>query len=83
MRLGERGERGGIAHGEGPLPGRRRKPRAAALIKARVSAFLERDRPAAAEGVIRLNPGFFALERMRAEAKVKARAKVAKKVVGR
>lgn len=83
MRLGGRGDRGGIAHGEGPLPGRRRKPRAAALIKARVSAFLERDRPVAAEGVIPLNPGFFVLERMRAEAKVKPLSKVAKKVVSR
>jgi hypothetical protein len=77
------GEGRGV-HGEGPLPGRRRKPRRRELVAARVAQFrCECPAPAPVEGVTVLNAGFVELERMRTRTVAKARLKKAKKVRGR
>ena len=72
---------------EGALPVRRaRKPRPGEVIAARIVSLGERARPAVpvrgADGVVPLNPGFFALERMRASDASKARGKLRGKVRG-
>jgi hypothetical protein len=58
-----------------------RKPRPGEVVAARVAA-RRPDAPAAVEGVTLLNPGFFALERMRAANASKARWKPRGKVRG-
>lgn len=80
MKLGERGGVEATLAGEGPQ--RKRKPPNAAAIEKRVQKFCAGDCVSLTEGVP-LNPGFFQLERMRAQSAVKSRAKVRAKVRGK
>ncbi len=63
-----------------PAPGKRRKAPDDKRIALRVAGFAE-EAPVS-EGVVRLNPGVFRLERMRAAGLTKKRAKVRKRVGG-
>lgn len=63
-----------------PVPGARRTLPMAARIARRVARLAPAPAPSA--GVTPLNPGFFALERMRA-GRTKVRAKVRQKVSGK
>lgn len=62
MKLGEKGDREAGPQGEGALPGARRREPAAERIARRLAASVAAPE---VEGVQPLNPGFFAVERMR------------------
>lgn len=78
MSLGQRGARAPQEQGAGPIK-KRRQPKAE-IVAARLAKLDVRSAPTA-EGVVALNPGFFALERIRAatvggkKARAKARGK--------
>jgi hypothetical protein len=88
VKLGERGERdAGGTHGEGPTPGRKRKPKKPEQIAARMAKCMHKDgeRPERAEfqqGVMPLNAGFDELERIRAQTVASAKARRAKTLKG-
>lgn len=50
-----------------------KKPRKKSVIEARVQAFLKADKKLKAVGVTPLNPGFFAMQRLRVSRTAKAK----------